>query len=127
MTMNKWAVPAFGLMIGLVVVAAALARQATPAQAAVSFLIVAGYAVALRLLQARSETMSLLSGLPVDERWAAINQRALAVAAQGLASIILGGFLITQFTGGDWRPYAMMGAAFATFYVAAILWYRWRQ
>jgi Ca2+/Na+ antiporter len=124
---SRWVVPAFGVVIGLIVAAVALARNATPLEAAVSFAIVAGYALGLRLLQARSETASLLSGLPVDERWAAINQRALSVAAQAMASILLAAFLLAQFTGGDWKPYAFLGAAFAVSYFGAIVWYRWRQ
>jgi len=50
-----------------------LAWQACgPWQAVLTFAIVAGYALGLRLLQSKSETASLLSGLPVDERWESI-------------------------------------------------------
>ena len=123
---SRWLVPAFGIVIALVVAAVALARS-SPLDAAITFMIVAGYALGLRLFQARSETASLLSGLPVDERWAAINQRALSVAAQAMASILLAAFLLAQVTGGDWKPYALLGAAFAASYFGAVFWYRWRQ
>ena len=125
--MSKWAVPAVGFVIGLLVAAAAMGRNATPLDALIAFSIVAAYAVGLRLLQTRSETASLLSGLPVDERWAAINLRALSLAAQVMACILLGAFLVTQFSGGDWKPYAFLGAAFAVSYFGGIAWYRWRQ
>jgi hypothetical protein len=125
--MSKWAVPGVGFAIGLVVAAAELGRDATPLQAAVAFGIVAGYALGLRLLQSRSETASLLSGIPVDERWESINQRALSLAAQAMAVIILIAFVTTLFRGGDAMAYAWLGAAFAVAYFGGIAWYRWRQ
>ena len=75
--MSKWAVPAVGFVVGLLVAAAELGRRATPLQAALAFAIVAAYALGLRLLQSRSETASLLSGLPVDERRPKIHRRRL--------------------------------------------------
>jgi hypothetical protein len=127
MSMSRWVVPAFGFVLGLLMAAAALGRGATPVEAFILFAIVAGYAVGMRLFQARSETASLLSGLPVDERWTAINQRALSLAAVVMASILVGAFLVTQFAGGDAMPYAWLAAAFAIAYLGGILWYRWRQ
>jgi Na+/H+ antiporter NhaD/arsenite permease-like protein len=93
----------------------------------VAFAVVAAYALALVALQSRSETASLLSGLPVDERWESINGRALSLAAQVIALMILIAFLASQFSGGDAMPYAWLGAVFATAYLGGILWYRWRQ
>ena len=81
-TMSRWIVPAVGLVLGLLISAALLGQHASPAQVAVSFLIVVGYAFALRALQSRSDVASLLSGLPTDERWETINLRALSLAAQ---------------------------------------------
>jgi hypothetical protein len=127
MNVSRWVVPAVGFVIGLLVAAAMLGGKATPLQAAVGFAIVAAYALGLRLLQTRSETASLLSGLPVDERWEAINAAALSLAAQMLAVILLAAFLVTQFRGGDSTPYALLGAAFAMAYLGGIVWYRWRQ
>jgi hypothetical protein len=127
MNVSRWVVPAVGFVIGLLVAAAMLGGKATPFQAAVGFAIVAAYAIGLRFLQTRSETASLLSGLPVDERWEAINANALSVAAQVLAVILLVVFLVTQFRGGDATPYALLGAAFAVAYIGGIVWYRWRQ
>lgn len=124
--MSRWAVPAFAVVIGLVMAAAEL-RVGTPLQAGVTFAIVAGYGIALRLLQARSKTVSLLSGLRVDERWDSINQRALALAAVVMASILVIAFLVTQFGGGDAMPYAWLGAALAMAYFGGIIWYRWRR
>ena len=126
-TMSKWAVPAFGFAIGLLMAAATLARGATPLEAVIAFAIVAGYALGLRFLQGRSETASLLSGLPVDERWSAINQGALAVAGAVMATVLVAAFIVTQFVGGDAMPYAWLAAVFAAAYIGGILWFRWKQ
>lgn len=125
--MRKWVVPGVGFAIGLVVAAAELGRQATLLEALVAFAVLAAYALGLVALQSRSETASLLSGLPVDERWESINGRALSLAAQVIALMILITFLASQFSGGDAMPYAWLGAVFATAYLGGILWYRWRQ
>ena len=49
--MSRWVVPAVGFVLGMLIAAAELGRQASLAQAAVAFAIVAGYAIALRVLQ----------------------------------------------------------------------------
>ena len=98
-----------------------------PWQAALAFGIVAAYALGLRLLQSRSETASLLSGLPIDERWESINLRALSLAAQLVAVVLVGAFLVTQFGGGDSTPYAWVGAVFAVAYLGGLAWYRSRS
>ena len=124
---SRWLVPAVGFVLGLLIAAAELGRSASPWQAAVSFAIVAGYALALRALQSRSDLASLLSGLPSDERWASINLRALSLAAQVIAVVLATAFLATQFAGGDAIPYAWPGAVFAVAYLGGLVWYRARS
>ena len=124
---SKWVVPIVGLVLGLLISAAELAQHASPVEALLGFAIVAAYALAILLLQSRSETVSLLSGLPVDERWASINQRALASAAQIIALVLLGAFIIVEFGGGDAMPYAAMAAVFGVAYLGSMMWYRWRS
>jgi uncharacterized membrane protein len=126
-TLSKWLVPAVGFVIGLLMAAALLGQHASVWQAGLSFVIVAAYALGLRLLQSRSETASLLSGMPVDERWESINNRALSISAQLIAVVLVLAFLVTQFAGADSAPYAWLGAVFAVAYLGGILWYRWRQ
>ena len=70
---------------------------------------------------------SLLSGLPRDERWASINLRALSLAAQLIAIVLVGAFLVTQFGGADSTPYAWLGAVFALGYLGGLVWYRSRS
>jgi hypothetical protein len=125
--MSRWFVPAVGFVLGLLIAAAELGRDASPFQAVVAFVIVAGYALALRALQSRSDMASLLSGLPRDERWTSINVRALSLAAQVMAIVLVGAFLVTQFNGGDADTYARLGAIFAVAYLGGLVWYRWRS
>jgi len=126
-SMYKWVVPAVGFVLGLLIAAAEMGRNASPGQAALAFAIVAGYAIALRMLQSRSDMASLLSGMPRDERWASINLRALSLAAQLIAVVLVGAFLVTQFGGGDSTPYAWLGAVFALGYLGGLVWYRSRS
>ena len=125
--LSKWLVPAVGFVLGLLMAFALLGRHASLGQAAVAFVIVAGYAIALRALQSRSDMARLLSGLPRDERWESINLRALSLAAQLIAVVLVGAFLVTQFGGGDSTPYAWVGAVFAVTYLGGLAWYRNRS
>ena len=126
-TLSRWFVPAVGFVLGILIGAAELGRNASPWQAALAFAIVAGYALALRALQSRSDMASLLSGLPRDERWTSINLRALSLAAQVMAIVLVGAFLATQFAGGDADTYARLGAIFAVAYLGGLVWYRMRS
>jgi hypothetical protein len=123
----KFFVPAVALVVGCVIAFVELGQHASPADAALSFAIVAAYALALLLLQSRSETASLLSGMPVDERWSSINERALAAAAQVIAVVTVGAFIVVQYNGGDAMPYAFMAAIFGAAYLGFIVWFRWRS
>ena len=119
-TMTRWIVPAAGFVLGLLIAAALLGNDASPIEAAVAFLFVAGYGIALRLLQSRS-------GLPRDERWESINLRALSLAAQVLAVVLVGAFLVFAFNGADSTPYAWLGLVFAVAYLGGLIWYRARS
>ena len=125
--MSRWVVPAVGFILGLLIAVAMMGRHASLGQGAVAFVIVAGYAIALRTLQSRSDMASLLSGMPRDERWESINQRALSLAGQLIAVVLVGAFLVTQFGGGDSTPYAWVGAVFAVGYLGGLVWYRRRS
>lgn len=126
-SMSRWIVPIVGFVLGLLMAAALLGRDASPAQAAIAFAIVAGYAIALRFLQPRSDLAKVLSGLPSDERWVSINLMALALAAQVIAIALVGAFLVASFAGGDWAPYAWLGAFFGAAYIGGLAWYRSRS
>ena len=125
--MTSWFVPIVGLVIGILMAIALLGRGGSPAQVAISFAIVAGYALGLRFLQTRSDVAGVLSGLPPDERWASINLRALSLSAQLLAVALVIAFLATEFSGGDATAYAWTGALFGASYLGGLAWYRGRS
>jgi hypothetical protein len=125
--MTRWLVPAVALVLGLLIAASLLGPNTSPAQAAISFVIVAVYTIMLVVLQSRSDVASLLSGMPRDERWDTINLRALSLAAQVLAVALVAAFLVTQFREGDAMPYAWMGGLFGFAYLGGIAWYRARS
>jgi len=125
--MYRWIVPAVGIVLGVLFALAEMGRHASPVQAAIAFAIVTAYWVALRLLQSRSDLANVLSGLPPDERWSSINTRALSLAGQLIAVVLVGAFLVTQFGGGDAMPYALVGAVFAAAYIGGLLWFRIRS
>ena len=97
-----------------------------------AFALIVMSMVALRVLMPRSETVSVLLGVPVDERWQSISTRAWALAGQVifvglLTTLVAMQVWETQGWGGDSWPYALLCAALATAYLGAVLWYRWRQ
>jgi len=124
---DKWVTPVFGLVLATVMAFVELRRNGSVGEALAVFAIVAGYSVAVLILRARSETFGLLAGLPVDERWLSINQRALAAAAQLMALVLVISFLGVEVTGGDAMPYAWTACVLALGYLVAVLWYRWRS
>ncbi len=128
----RWGVPVVGFVIGVLIAASMLGNHATPLEAGLAFAIVAAYTVAIQLLRSRSDVASLLTGTPRDERWESINNRALALAAQVMAIVILVAFLIAQFAGKDFAggssiAYAWLCAVFAAAYLGGIGWYRLRS
>jgi len=125
--LTRWVVPVFGVGLAVLIGAAELARHASPIEALAAFVIVAGYAITLRVFQSRSDVASLLSGMPGDERWASINSRALAVAAQVVAVALVVAFVVVQFGGGDATPYALIAAVFGLAYLGALAWIRSRS
>ena len=125
--MSRWLVPATGIVLGILIAIALMGQHASPAQIALSLVFVIGYAVAVQVFQRRSDVASVLAGHPVDERWSAINDHALSLAAQVTAVVLVVAFLAVTFAGGDALPYAWVGAVLAVSYLAGIAWYRARS
>jgi hypothetical protein len=109
-----------GVVIGLAIGAAELAGGGTPLGAAISTAIPIGYAVVVTLLARRSETASVLAGRPVDERWELMNQEAAAWALGLSAVVVLVAFVVVDAAGGDWQPYAFIGAVMAIAYAGSL-------
>ena len=109
-----------GVVVGLAIGAAELAGGGTAARAAISTAIPIGYAVVVTLLARRSETAGVLAGRPVDERWELMNQEAAAWALGLSAIVVIAAFIVADATGGDWLPYAFIGAVMAAAYVLSL-------
>jgi hypothetical protein len=125
--MSRWVVPAVGIVIGILMAVALAGQHASAGQIALSLVFVVGYAVAVQVLQRRSDVAAVLAGRPADERWTTINERALSLAAQATAVVLVVAFLVVSFQGGDALPYAWVGAVLAVSYLAGIAWYRARS
>ena len=115
-TVSRSPVLVTGIVIGLIFGAAGLLGGALPWRAAISTLIPIGYALLVTIVGRRSETVSVLAGRPVDERWEQMNLEACAWALGASAIVILGAFIVADATRGDWVPYAFMGAVMAVTY-----------
>jgi hypothetical protein len=76
---------------------------------------------------ARNETIGGLAAPRRDERWAMINQRAIAFAGIVVILTVIGGWLVELANGNDGSPYSeVMAGGVIAFFVAA-LWLRFRS
>lgn len=112
---------AVGLIVGLVIGASEVAAGGS------AFAIVAGagfpiaYALLVTIVGRRSETVSVLAGRPVDERWEHINLEASAWALGISAIAVIAAFVVVQASHGDYLPYAFIGAVMALAYVGSLV------
>ena len=91
---GAWAVPAFAVLGGGVLMAIFLAHH-NVAMAVVECAIVVGYAAVLVLGSRRSEAAALLRGQFDDERRRTVEQRAAALTMHVLACVLVGGFIVS--------------------------------
>jgi len=122
---SRWWLILVGLIIGGALGAADWAGG-SPLRAVSDVAIVAGYSLILTLLRSRSETASALAGLPVDERWQAINLHALAAAGMIGAFVALGGFALAVATSHDPTGFVIVAGAVGISYIGSVVWYRSR-
>ncbi|MBI2763759.1 MAG: hypothetical protein HYX54_08440 [Chloroflexi bacterium] len=109
-----------GILIGLALGATELATGEPNSRAALSTAIPIAYAVLVTVVGRRSETVSVLAGRPVDERWEHVNLEASAWALGATAIVVLVAFAVTEVTQGDWTPYAFTGAVIAANNIGAL-------
>ena len=109
-----------GIVAGLVIGLAELVRGATSWQALLATAIPIAYAAVVTLIGRRSETVSVLAGRPVDERWEHINLEATAWSLGLSAIVVLGAFVVADASGRDWLPYAFIASVMAVSYVGAL-------
>jgi hypothetical protein len=121
-----WGLVLVGLSIGGMLGGADFVASGSLGRSLIDVAIVAGYTVALAVFRARSETASVLAGSPVDERWEAINLRAMALAGQIAGLAALAGFILAEASGHDWSGFAIVAGAVGLGYVGGVIWYRSR-
>jgi hypothetical protein len=121
----RWAMPAFGLLMGvLLFTASAIGGQ--PILGLGMFAVMAIYSAVLFVLGGRSETIGVLGGRPADERLAGFELAATAVAGTVAILVALGGFLWQIAHGESGSDFAVVAAAAGIGYLGALLWFRWR-
>jgi Na+/H+ antiporter NhaD/arsenite permease-like protein len=86
----------------------------------------AAYGLAVFALSTRSDIAGVLAGNARDERYRAIDQRAVAVTGIVLILYVIGGFLWEQAHGRSGMPFTLMGAVAGAVYLAAIVYGRFR-
>ncbi len=125
--MTRFTGLAVAAALGLLGAAVAVGNGASLAEAVLILMAVVAYPVFVLATRWRVDVGSVLSGRPRDERWESIHLRSLSLAAQALAVMLAGAFLVTSLSGGDPAPYAWLGAGFAAAYVGGVAWYRARS
>jgi hypothetical protein len=123
---SRWWLVLVGLVLGSIVGIADYVANHSLSRALIDVAIVAGYSGVLAIFRARSETASVLAGIPVDERWQAINLRAMALAAQIGGLVAIGGFVLAEASGRDWSGFAIVAGAIGIAYIGGVVWYRSR-
>ena len=122
---TRWRIPAFGLLMGVLLFAAS-AIGGQPALGLAMFAIMAVYSGVILAFGERSETIGLLAGRPVDERLAGVDLAATAIAGTVAVLVAIGGFLWAIAHGQSGNDFALVAASSGIAYLAAVLWFRWR-
>lgn len=82
---------------------------------------------ALFYFGAGNETIGGIAAPRRDERWAMINQRAMAFSGTVVVLALIGGWVIELVNGNDGSPYSELFAGGTIAYFAAALWLRFRS
>ena len=117
---SRWWLPGVSLALGAVMFAA-FAIGGDTAGGAQSFGVMAVLAAVFAFGASRSETLGGLGGPGRDERWAAIDLRASALAGFVLITVVIGAFLYEIADGRDGEPYSQLGAIAGVAYVIALV------
>lgn len=121
----RWGVPAFALLLGVLFFAAS-ALGGQPLLGIGMFAVMAIYSLVLVAFGGRSETVAVLRGQPVDERFAGFSVVATAVAGIAAILVALGGFLWQIARGENGAEFVLVAAAAGLAYLAALAWLRMR-
>ncbi|MBO0685693.1 MAG: hypothetical protein J2P45_21255 [Candidatus Dormibacteraeota bacterium] len=121
---SKWTLPAFSVLMGLVVlVAAVIGRQPLLGVWGFGVMTVFGLAV---LLGGRSETVRGLRGDGRDERFQMLDLRATAYTGLVLILVVIAGFLVEIARGHSGDPFTWLGAIGGLAYLTFVVYLRLR-
>ena len=123
-TRSKWFLPAFSLVLGLVMLAVSW-LGGSPGQGVISLAVLAAFGLII-LLAGRSETVRGLRGDGRDERFAQIDLQATALSGLAVIVALIVAWLVATARGQSGNPYGWLLAIAGLTYVLAVAWFRWR-
>ena len=123
-TRSKWFLPAFSLVLGLVMLAVSW-LGGSPGQGVISLAVLAAFGLVI-LLAGRSETVRGLRGDGRDERFAQIDLQATALSGLAVIVALIVAWLVATARGQSGSPYGWLLAIAGLTYVLAVAWFRWR-
>ena len=121
----RWATPAAGFLLGVAMFLASTVGD-QPVLGLAMLAVMAIYSGVLLFFSGRSETIGVLAGRPIDERLAAFNMRATAVAGIAAIVVAISGFLWALAHGQSGSDFAIVAAVAGIAYIGALIWNRWR-
>ena len=123
-TRSKWFLPAFSLVLGLVMLAVSW-LGGSPGQGVISLAVLAAFGLII-LLAGRSETVRGLRGDGRDERFAQIDLQATALSGLAVIVALIVAWLVATARGQSGSPYDWLLAIGGLAYPLAVAWFRWR-
>ena len=123
-TRSKWFLPAFSLVLGLVMLAVSWLGGSL-GQGLISLAVLAGFGLIV-LLAGRSETVRGLRGDGRDERFAQIDLQATALSGLAVIVALIVAWLVATARGQSGSPYDWLLATGGLAYLLAVAWFRWR-
>ena len=123
-TRSKWFLPAFSLVLGLVMLAVSW-LGGSPGQGVISLAVLAAFGLIV-LLAGRSETVRGLRGDGRDERFAQIDLQATALSGLAVIVALIVAWLVATARGQSGSPYDWLLAIGGLAYLLAVAWFRWR-
>ena len=123
-TRSKWFLPAFSLVLGLVMLAVSWLGGSL-GQGLISLAVLAGCGLIV-LLAGRSETVRGLRGDGRDERFAQIDLQATALSGLAVIVALIVAWLVATARGQSGSPYGWLLAIAGLTYLLAVAWFRWR-
>ena len=123
-TRSKWFLPAFSLVLGLVMLAVSWLGGSL-GQGLISLAVLAGFGLIV-LLAGRSETVRGLRGDGRDARFAQIDLQATALSGLAVIVALIVAWLVATARGQSGSPYGWLLAIAGLTYLLAVAWFRWR-